>query len=435
MLRRPSGRRGQETHDEISSLSVPEFASAPIFLSMHSAARKWFLTSGCLLVSASLWLTVVACSPSKTAVSLVASYTPVVSPVRPVGYNSHIASQSNPDTYVDLIQKGGATSLRDNVFWANVEPEKDSFNWSQPDKIVALAARHRLHVLLVIGNAPSWASGVRSVQRWQPPLAAAPYGVFAGQVAARYRVGGKFWKQHPRLTPYLLAGLELWNEENTEGSWGGKSPNPQLYAQMVRDAYAAIKRADPKMTVVLGGLAAIGGYDDAACTGRHSGEQDSDGWNGINYLQALYAYGIHGYFDAVGWHPYVFWNGATAAQMLRYNVCSSFSQIAYTPVSVRSMMIAHGDARKRVWLTEAGAPTCVVGATYQCVSPTQEAALAVRETQIWFGHKWCKWAGGFYWYDIRDDHLGAQNIESHFGAVSPSNIPEPVYAALRQAWR
>ena len=144
-------------------------------------------------------------------------------------------------------------------------------------------------------------------------------------------------------------------------------------------------------------------------------------WNGLSYLQALYSDGIHGYFDAVGWHPYNYWNDASAAQMLAYNRCSGWSQMALTDVSVRSLMIVNGDAGKKVWVTEVGVPTCVPDARYGCVSPTQQAVLAAREARIWQS---LSWAGGFYWYDIRDDGLSAQDAESNFGVVSWADLPE-----------
>lgn len=44
-------------------------------------------------------------------------------------------------------------------------------------------------------------------------------------------------------------------------------------------------------------------------------------------------------------------------------------------------------------------------------------------------------AGGFYWYDIRDDSGAATNPESHFGTVSLTNSPKPAYYAFQDAWR
>lgn len=359
---------------------------------------------------------------------------PVVSPAKPVGYNAHILNQSDQSSYVSLIENGGANSLRDSVYWQNVEPTQGTFDWSQPDDLVTEAATHHLHALLVIGAAPTWASGVPQAgqnQLWLPPASAATYGAFAGQVAARYGAGGTFWKANPDVPEYLPAGLELWNEENSASFWGGQSPDPQFYTSMVQDAYTSIKQADPGMTVVLGGLASFGGYNDVACTGRNGTGSTSTESNPLNYLQSLYADGIHGYFDAVGWHPYDFSNGATAAEMLSYNLCSGWSQLDSTPVSARSLMTANGDADKQVWITEVGVPNCVTGATYECVSPDQGAALATQEAQTWQG---LSWAGGFYWYEIRDEQLGTQNMGSYFGAVSASGSSRQVYQALQQLW-
>jgi polysaccharide biosynthesis protein PslG len=364
---------------------------------------------------------------------------PIASPARPVGYDAHVAdpTDTNPARYVGLIESGGADSLRDDVTWAFIEPTEGHFDWSAPDEIVTLAAEHHLHPLLIVDTSPRWASGGSTANgdwAWLPPRSAAAYGVFAAQVAARYGPGGVFWREHPNLPAYLPAGLELWNEENLARSWGERTPSPAVYAAMVAAAYPRIKRADAAMTVVLGGLAPQGGYDDLNCTGRKGTGHDAGGWNGLNYLQALYADGIHGHFDAVGWHAYNYWTGATAAQMLAYDSCSAWSQMAATPVSVRSLMTAHADAAKRIWITEAGAPTCIGSAAsspYRCVLPAQQADLASSETRIW---RTLSWAGGFYWYEIRDDSAETKDSSGHFGTVTADDSPKPAYHALEQAW-
>jgi polysaccharide biosynthesis protein PslG len=358
----------------------------------------------------------------------------VASPGRPVGYDAHITAQSDPARYVGLIEGGGATSLRDDVTWAFVEPSPGRFNWSAPDEIVAEAARHHLHALLIVDSSPLWASGGSAsnpLWYWLPPRSPDAYGVFAAAIAARYGPGGAFWKENPRLPRYLPAGLELWNEENSSMFWGGLPPNPRLYAAMVTAAYPQIKRADSSMTVVTGGLAPGGAYDDVTCSGSGGSGHNAQAWNGLNYLQALYADGIRGHFDAVGWHPYNYWKGATAAQMLAYDRCSAWSQMASTPVSVRSLMSAHGDAAKRIWITETGAPTCIAAATYRCVGPAQQADLASAEARLW---QTLSWAGGFYWYDIRDSNSASQEDDAHFGAVTSDDSSKPAYQTLRQAW-
>jgi hypothetical protein len=377
-----------------------------------------------LLISVGIWL--FGGRPGQRRIS---------APRGPVGYNAHVLGLPDAASYVGLIEDGGATSLRADVSWASVEATPARFNWSGPDEIVTLAASHHLNVLMIVSSTPAWASGAstsRSNWSWLPPRQPAAYGAFAAAVAARYGGGGAFWQEHPNLPRYLPVGIELWNEENISRFWGNEVPNPLVYAAMVKAAYTSIKRVDPAMTVLIGGLASIGGYNDVACSGHDGPGHDSTAWNGVNYLQALYAAGVHGYFDAVAWHPYNYWRGATAADMLAFHLCSAWSQMASTPVSVRSLMESYGDAGKRIWVTETGAPTCVPGVAYICVSPVQQADLAAREAQLWRSFPW---AGGFYWYDIRDDRGAVTSKESHFGAVSPDNSPKPAYIALKHAWR
>lgn len=353
----------------------------------------------------------------------------------PVGFAAHVLDQKDPARYVSLIEDAGATSLRTDVSWASVEETPGRFNWAGPDKVIRLAASHHLNVLLIVDTSPAWASGATTLSsgwQWLPPRSPVAYGAFAAAVASRYGAGGAFWREHPYLPRYPPAGIELWNEENISKFWGNESPNPAEYAAMVKAAYTDIKHTNPRMTVLVGGLASVGGYDDITCSGHKGAGYDHVAWNELNYLQALYTNGIHGYFDAVAWHVYNFRRGASAAEMLAYNSCSAWSQMARTPVSARSLMDSHGDAGKRLWITETGAPTCVPGATYVCVSPAQQAGFLTDEAQEWKGYPW---AGGFYWYDIRDDSGGVANPESHFGAVSLTNSPKPAYYAFRDAWR
>jgi hypothetical protein len=358
----------------------------------------------------------------------------VASPARPFGYNAHVTEQSDPARFVGLIEGGGATSLRDDVNWASVEPTQGRFVWSAPDEIVAQAAAHHLHALLIVDTSPLWASGGSASNpdwEWLPPRSPAAYGVFAAAIAARYGPGGAFWKQNPQLPRYLPAGLELWNEENTAGFWGDLSPNPVAYAAMVKAAYPLIKRADSSMTVLTGGLAPAGAYDDVTCSASGGSGHSATAWNALNYLQALYTDGIKGHFNAVGWHPYNYSKDATAAQMLAYNRCSAWSQMASTPVSARSLMAAHGDAAKKIWITETGAPTCIVDPYYICVASAQQADLASAEVRLWHT---LSWAGGFYWYDIRDSNSATQEDGAHFGTVTSADSPKPAYQALRNAW-
>lgn len=434
---RSAGRHGQT--DGIPAYAAGRTGTLWSMLHIRGIAVA-VIGASLLVVGVVLVLPGIVRGPQHTAAVLESpgSYvlgTPITRPPQPVGFSAHVAHQPDPSNYIGLMQADGATSVRDDLQWAFVEPVQGEFNWSVPDEIVTLSAEHHMHALLIVDTTPEWANGASKSNKnwyWVPPSNPATYGVFAATVAARYGPGGAFWKENPSVPRYMLAGLELWNEENINMFWGGRTPNPQVYAGMLIAAYSRIKQADPAMTVLVGGLAPEGAYDDITCSGTTSpsGGHNAQRWNGLNYLQALYADGIHGHFDAIAWHSYTFWGETTAAEMMQYNICSSWSQLASTPLSVRSLMVAHGDGNKRVWMTETGVPTCIANATYDCVVLAQQADLATDELRQW--QSW-SWSGGFYWYELRDEK-GANGTQAHYGALYSNNSPKPAYKALHLAW-
>jgi hypothetical protein len=126
----------------------------------------------------------------------------------------------------------------------------------------------------------------------------------------------------------------------------------------------------------------------------------------------MYANGAAGYFDALSWHPYNFKSGATAGDMLAYHPCSTWSQIQDTTPSARSLMIASGDGGKKIWATETGAPTCIAGASYPCVSEAEQANFATQAIALW---KSRSYTGNYYWYDLRDDGGGLSTVKRSDG--------------------
>jgi hypothetical protein len=362
-------------------------------------------------------------------------------PIR--GYMTHIpllvdAGDTGIPEYVDLAAESGGNTIRDEAHWFKIEAQQGVYDWTLPDSVMRHAAERGLRVLLMAYSAPSWASGADEAQSgWfsTPPIDPADFGAFAGELAERYGTGGEFWVENPELTEIPLAGIEIWNEQNGEVFWGGQSPDPAHYTAMLQSAYTAIKAVDPAITVVVGGLASGGGsYDDGDCDGTpDGGVLPGHGLNAVQYLDQMYAAGAQGYFDAVGWHPYVFdpEGEKTMPELLEYDECSMWSQMAETPVSARSVMTADGDGDKEIWITEAGYPTCVLFALYPCVYQSDQALLMTSEFALW---QTFDWAGGFIVYDLRDDCSSFINLQCNFGVVTTGNTPKQAYNALRTAW-
>jgi hypothetical protein len=339
------------------------------------------------------------------------------------GYDTHVIWQSDRSNYVQLAANGGAKSIRDDFTWGAIEPSLNSYNWSEPDTIVTLAANAGMSVLADAAYGPGWATVSGDFNVKSAPTNNQYYADFVKQVALRYGKNGTFWSSHPTVPKIPLAGIEIWNEQNTRGFW--QNPNAATYTAMLKAAYTAIKSADSSIMVISGGLAPQGGYNDGDCNGTADGGVAANGINGINFLQQMYQNGAAGYMDAVGFHPYN-WSGGTAAKWFTYHLCSAWSDTNDTPVSIRSVMTQNGDGNKKVWATEIGAPTDTGHFT-----ESEQANLASQLIPKWKSYSW---AGNFYWYDLRDDGTDITYTEDNFGTVRTNSTLKPSYSALKSAW-
>ncbi len=181
-------------------------------------------------------------------------------------------------------------------------------------------------VILDVVGTPQWETG--SSNEHAPPANPEEYASFVGALARRF--AGR------------VAAYEIWNEEDAPIWWAGGA-DPAAYTALLKDTYPAVKAAEPKALVVLGGL-----------TG-----------NDYEFLQSVYEDGGKGYFDAVGVHTDTACNVLSPYEFLRgpNNELVPDSFLAYR--EVHAVMLANGDD-KPIWMTELSwrttAATCNEGA-------------------------------------------------------------------------
>lgn len=344
------------------------------------------------------------------------------------GYSTHTANQSDMAAYLKFASNGGAKYIRDDISWAQMESTKGTYNYGAADAIVRAAARQGLRVLMIADTAPQWASG--SSNFWTPPTSAADYGNFITQVVKRYGTNGTFWTANPTLPKLVPVGIEIWNEPNGVIFWGGQTPDPAKYVQLLKAGYTAAKAVDASIPIISGGLGSGSGYNDINCDGNADSGQDGTGMTGINYLEDMYKNGAAGYMDAVGWHSYIF-GQATAAQMMVTHACSGWSLMQDTSPSLRSFMTQYGDSAKKIWITETGYPTCTSTYTTICLSEAEQGKLAAAQAAAF---KTYSWAGLYFWYDLTDDTTTTFEYEKHMGALHSDGTPKPAYTALKAAF-
>ncbi len=339
------------------------------------------------------------------AVALLVSVGLIYSMTRPQPAWPHRFGISDPElitepTSVQAAQLAamkaiGITSIRLEVNWDWVQyGGRKSFDWSQIDRVIKSVRSAEMSVDLIIDGCPPWAA-VPAAQGDTSPQPASPdqYAAFAADVAARYGPRG-------------VGMFEIWNEPNNEIFWQPR-PNPAAYTADLKAAYAAIKKADPSALVISGGLAPE--------------TNDGTNINAIAFLQAMYADGAQGSFDALGYHPYSY-----PSLPDTYEPWSAWSQMDRTNPSIRSVMARNGDASKPIWITEVGAPSGGpdgVGLGPQAAALTQ----AIHDAQT------TSWIGDLYLYTWQDGGLGSSISTDWFGLLTARGTPKPAYAAVAAA--
>jgi hypothetical protein len=297
---------------------------------------------------------------------------------------------------LDAIDATGATYLRIDVYWADIERQPGTFDWATTDRIVNGARSRGLKVLGILDYSPTWARP-RGTDDHHPPSNPADYADFSRAAVERY-------------APQGVRDWEIWNEPNLARFWKPR-PNPSAYAALLAAAYPAIKSADPGATVVTGGLSPA--TDDT----------DGSAIAPVTFLEGVYAADGGGKFDAVGHHP-------SNYPYMPMKPESEYNNNAFggvTPVLHQTMQ-AHGDGAKRIWGTEMGAPTPYDGMTVDYL------AAYIREAYS----AWGRWSftGPLIWYAFRDAGTNRDDVEDHFGVTYADLRPKaPALSAITSALR
>ncbi len=304
---------------------------------------------------------------------------------------------------LDVLHNAGANAVRIDLGWSTLESngkgQYASWYVQNVDAFMQAASARGLKVIATLMTTPCWASSApdsakqscsgqwwnRNVQNY-PPSNPADYGAAAAWVAQRW-------------APYLAA-LEVWNEPDQSNFWVTSDPAGD-YARLLKAAYPAIKQAAPGVTV-LGGVTA-----------------NSDG----DFIQQLYADGIHGSFDGLSIHPYNSQYDPTIAnpQGRSWNFISGTEWI-------HDIMSSHGDGDRGIWLTEFGFSTCTDGDSV-CVSPAQQSQYT--EESFAVARRW-SYVKAAIVYDLRNDAEAPDRLDS-YGLLHGDFTPKAGFEGFKQA--
>jgi hypothetical protein len=332
-----------------------------------------------------------------------------------MGVNAHPLQNAyatySPAQVLDQVPEVGASVIRIDVPW-------DWLEWTAPgvegwddeenrrlDAFVDAAKQRDLQVLAVVQDTPCWASGdPRKVcdpaamrYDWHtPPADPATFADFLTRIVTHYRGRIQYW--------------EIWNEPNLSHFW--TNPDPVAYTRLLRAAYPAIKAADPAATVLAGALAPV--------------DPGDDGYPTLAFVDAMYAAGAKGSFDALSFHPY-----SIGPPLAEASSASTIHRFSLSVPALHERMLRAGDPRQ-IWLTETGWATAPTRGTCVTAGLTSEADQARFLAEEWRAvHEW-GFVAGVIWYELfdRGGHTSC-DPEDHFGLYHHDLTPKLAATVFR----
>ncbi|HEX4771040.1 MAG TPA: hypothetical protein VH351_09435 [Bryobacteraceae bacterium] len=291
--------------------------------------------------------------------------------VAPLGVNIHLLRDYHS---LDAAQKAGFQFARMDMLWANVE-RNGRYRFFAYDALVRALEDRKMGVLWILdyghpdhgGKVPRTAEDVAAFSR------------FAEAAAAHFK---------GRNVRY-----EIWNEPDTAYFWP-PSPNAVEYSALLREAIAAVHRADPSAKVSSGGVSKID----------------------LPFLTHAVDRTLAGELSAISIHPYtepgpekVVW----ALAALQAWVCETLG------------------THTEIWNTEWGYPSTTLDRTvddgHGDRGRTRQAVLAAREILT----LWALELPLGVWYDLRDDGADPHNPDHNYGLLDSAGHEKPAMNAVR----
>ncbi|TAH33395.1 hypothetical protein EYC59_04670 [Candidatus Saccharibacteria bacterium] len=331
-----------------------------------------------------------------------------------LGDQLYMSDTAKRTTVLKQIKQAGFTEVRLGLAWHTTEKIEGKYDWSHLDNLMRVVKKTGLQTVFLANTTPTWARlDACKASSACPPKDPSDYANFMAAAADRYK-------------DYDIAAWEVWNEQNGNNFWKPQ-PNVTQYADLLKATYPAIKQVDPEATVLVGGL---------------SGDSvDLIGPNLIDprtYLKKLYALGAGDYFDGVAYHPYIADYGLPDKRG-EYN---GWAKMADRGESMRSIMVANGDANKDIWITEFGVPTGGSGPVVTDLSnPPAKADHVTLEVQAKIVQaavddlSQMPWVRNFLWHTYKDDTTFTTYWGASFGIWQLDGKPKPMLEVLQEAMR
>ena len=349
--------------------------------------------------------------------------TPVVFP--PVAHGAKIVFGRNGSDYggdlseraelfVDRMKELGISLTRIGIHWGGIEPARGTpYDFAEEDRLVDFLVRRDVEPLVVLACAPRWAYderpgdyeffrdtlGMENLYTVVTPSEAYAddYARAIETIARRYRGRIRyyeFWNEPDGMAGPVLLRDRAGDLANVR--FGG---DPVRYTWWLRKTYEALKAGDPNALLAAGSLCAPT----------------------TDFLEAIYAAGGRGFFDAVSAHPYDA-DGVNAAWL----------------DDLRQVMVRQGDAHLGIWITEYSWKTTGVTDEFMRafrVETEGEKAVMLQDALLDIGQRPFVTMSILHtlndWRDNDNDPATTQG----FGLVDYEGNPKTTFAAFGNALR
>ena len=306
------------------------------------------------------------------------------------------SAQETRDKMFTLASAAGVKTVRTDLLWHEIEPEKGDLNYEGYRRVINAAAARNMEVLalLVYGNA--WASSDYENENTTPPDDPADFANYARGVAEQFG---------DRIRHY-----EIWNEPN---AWlrfwitPEAKAEPGRYGVLLEAAAHSIKSVDNDANVIFGGTLFHG---QNIFPGTLEFLEESH--TAIPTLKDAY--------DSVAWHPYNIYPPREAPESAKGSelpLPEKWDQLQSTMESIQV-------ADKPVAVSEIGWP--VAGP----ISESMQADYLIRAHLLAVERR----SPMSCWYTLRDGIPGSASSlapEHAFGLVRNDYSPKPAYLALK----
>jgi len=283
-------------------------------------------------------------------------------------YPGNEAGLKEMDRAARIAQEAGVKWSREDFGWGRIETAKGKFDWTFYDALVATARRRGISLYGLLGYWPGWTKPYT-------PEGIEDYCRFAAVAAERYKGDIRHW--------------EVWNEPNIF-FWQGPR---DMYADLLKQAYAAIKKANPQ-ALVLG--CSTAGIDS-------------------KFIKRTMELGAP--FDILTIHPY----RTTLSDGQFIDDLKKVADLAKRP---------DGTVRE-AWITEMGWGTYAAhngpAQDFQVTTQRDQARLLAR---AYLDAIASSVSPNISWYDFRNDGDDPFNFEHNMGIVTRDFSPKPAYRAF-----